>query len=454
MPPYTSEMTESPQLTAEEFMRQEVLARNSTAAVGFFVGALLCFQTELFFPSLTSLEEALCVLLMVVNALRFVVSYRWRRDRTRLNSLWWPLCSLIWVNSVVWGILFGLANWLTWYPSYGFALSMLIITAYAMASTFTLSLYAYLINPFVVALIGPQVAIGLWRHFAFSEPLGIPVTIYAVLLMFFVISVARDYRQRFKEKVTADIQLQKSQVDLIETQKKLLMQQAAIEQSNRLASVGEMAAGFAHEVNNPLAIISVSLSLLKTFAGESPEANAHIERCNRAVDRITKIVKGLRNLSRPDLSESKTAQNVQGLVEEVLSFCQAKLSSAGIHLRTQLQADLLVPCRPVQISQILLNLINNACDAMEELPPHVTRSIELRTYAKDRMVYITVSNAGPALTADVREKIFMPFFTTKEVGKGTGLGLPLSRSMAQSHGGDLYLDASASTPTFVLRLPA
>ncbi len=116
--------------------------------------------------------------------------------------------------------------------------------------------------------------------------------------------------------------------------------------------------------------------------------------------------------------------------------------------------DLQIDCRPVQISQIVINLFNNAYDAMEEanLDP---RFIRLTCHVEQDHVFLTVSNPGRQIEARIQEKLFQPFFTTKEVGKGTGLGLSISKSMAKQHNGDLNYkwDSQRNENQFVLQIP-
>jgi two-component system sensor histidine kinase DctS len=107
-------------------------------------------------------------------------------------------------------------------------------------------------------------------------------------------------------------------------------------------------------------------------------------------------------------------------------------------------------CRAVQISQVLLNLINNACDAISSLNE---KWILINAIERNNLIEISVTNSGPKIPAHIREKLMQPFFTTKEVGMGTGLGLSLSKTIAEAHGGRLYLDLGAENTRFVLELP-
>lgn len=229
-------------------------------------------------------------------------------------------------------------------------------------------------------------------------------------------------------------------------------QKAAMAQTAKLSAIGEMAGGIAHEINNPLAIIQAKAGLL-CMLGEQEKLNteaviSNARAVSEVVTRISKIVRGLKTLSR-DASRDNLAQtSIDQIVDDTLSFCREHLKDKDIELRIEMrQPELNALCRPAQVSEVLLNLLNNAADAIEKSP---TKWILVTAQQSGDRTEIRVVDSGPGVPASLREKIFTPFVTTKEPGKGTGLGLSVSRAIVEAQGGLLYFDHEAPQTTFVM----
>lgn len=238
-------------------------------------------------------------------------------------------------------------------------------------------------------------------------------------------------------------------------ERQLKEQEKKIITSSRLASLGEMAAGIAHEINNPLTIINGHLSVLRRLLStrglaSDMEVQKRLEVAESTTNRIAKIVKGLRSYARESDQGDKERVVVEAIVEDTLAFCADKFKSEGIDLVSRLEPHLEVFVRPYQISQVLLNLLNNAADAVAGCPE---RRVVIETAARNNGVEISVTDTGAGVPPFLKEKIMEPFFTTKEVGKGVGLGLSISQGIIQAHDGKFYLDESSPKTRFVIWLP-
>lgn len=232
------------------------------------------------------------------------------------------------------------------------------------------------------------------------------------------------------------------------------LNEAKLIHSSKMASLGEMSAGVSHEINNPLAIIHGSgfraLRYLKQEPPDLFEVEADLQRVIGNCDRIARIVRGLRAFSRNVEDEPLSPTPINSIIGDVLDLAGEKLKNHGVGLNIDLQYDGNVNCRSVQLGQVLMNLINNAYDAVLKSPK---AEIHVISQKLDNAVQIVVEDNGCGIPAPIRDRILEPFFTTKEVGKGTGLGLSISKGIVEAHHGRLWLDAESERTRFVIELP-
>lgn len=222
----------------------------------------------------------------------------------------------------------------------------------------------------------------------------------------------------------------------------------------KMSTLGEMAGGIAHEINNPVTIIYGKAKQIQKFK-DRPDYLDFVQKSATAIEatalRIAKIVKGLRTFARDGDRDPFEATPIGTLVEEAVALCEMRLKGQGVVLEVDTGAsELHVECRPTQVSQVLLNLIGNAHDAIASLSDRWIR-VTARDLGHD--VELAVEDSGVGIPEAVAARIFNPFFTTKEVGNGTGLGLSISRGIAETHGGYLGLDRQNAHTRFVMVLP-
>lgn len=226
-------------------------------------------------------------------------------------------------------------------------------------------------------------------------------------------------------------------------------------ESSKMATLGEMAGGIAHEINNPLTIIKLAASQIDAqVKGQSFDRNMLIDHSAillKTIDRIAKIVQGLRMFSRDGSRDPFQRICVGKLVDEALSFCGERLKAHGVEVRQRrIGEHLELDCRETQISQVLLNLLNNAADAVSNLPD---KWVEIEARENGDWIELVVTDSGLGIPEDIRHKLFQPFFSTKEIGKGTGIGLSISLGIVKTHNGDILIDAVSPNTSFVVRLP-
>ncbi|MDX9730599.1 MAG: ATP-binding protein [Bdellovibrionales bacterium] len=235
---------------------------------------------------------------------------------------------------------------------------------------------------------------------------------------------------------------------------------AELNSTSKFTALGEMAVSIAHEINNPLTVIMGKAAMLNKAAADDkvsldrPSLQQSSTDIMDMVNRITKTIHSLRVYSRSGDSDPIGAENIQAIIDSTLQICLERLRLASIQVQVTITPhDAIVLARPVQISQILMNLINNAHDAIiasTKADDTSARWIHITATESDRIVEIIVENGGPKIPDHIIEKLFDPFFTTKPPGVGTGIGLTISRRLAQANHADLTLDRSAAHTRFVL----
>jgi signal transduction histidine kinase len=243
--------------------------------------------------------------------------------------------------------------------------------------------------------------------------------------------------------------------ELIEARRLIREQEAKAIYASKLASLGEMAAGVAHEVNNPLTIIQGASSIIGKLVEKDPVDRETLKvLSSKLVDttnRISKTVRSLKALSRNGESDPMEAVYISKVLEVCLDLSQQHMINNKIELRYPPSIpDLKVNGREVQLSQVLINLLNNAVDAVKK---QETKWIEVRVDKIESWAQVLVIDSGPGIPNEIREKIMEPFFTTKDVNEGTGLGLSISKAIMTEHKGEISFLSDMPHTTFRLRIP-
>ncbi len=229
--------------------------------------------------------------------------------------------------------------------------------------------------------------------------------------------------------------------------------QREVIQQEKMAAIGMLAGGVAHEINNPLGGILAFTQLMKRDVADNRALMNDLEEVEKAAIRCKQIVSDLLDFSRITQEHDRTLVDVNILLEKVFPFLQREMRSYNVELEFRGQPALpKVTAQPDRLQQVFINLMTNACHAMTK---GGTLTVETKSIDKGRSVSIKVRDTGQGIPEEMRDKIFDPFFTTKEPGKGTGLGLSISYRIVKEHGGDIICESSESGGTeFTVFLPA
>jgi signal transduction histidine kinase len=237
--------------------------------------------------------------------------------------------------------------------------------------------------------------------------------------------------------------------------------QSSLIQSGKLAALGELTSGLAHELNNPLTIIAGYLELIhgsiqdrNTTPVDFPELELHLQKVERNVERMNVIIRHFIEFARGSKPIKKPTE-LNDVIEKSFILMNEQLRLKKIHIEKDLCNDAVAQIDGSGMEQVFINLLSNARDAIIEAHGEAggTINVRLKILSKSE-VEIEISDNGTGISDEIRSKIFNPFFTTKQVGNGTGLGLSISHRIVQDHGGTIDCISEPGKGTaFRIRLP-
>jgi PAS domain S-box-containing protein len=230
--------------------------------------------------------------------------------------------------------------------------------------------------------------------------------------------------------------------------------QEKVRRTEKLAAVGVLAAGVAHEIGNPLMALSMAAQSLERRSCDD-YTQKKLALIREHIDRISRIVHQMSDLARPQ-SGPRASRDLNQVARRAVDMVRHDKRSKDCEIRYELVESLpAVEMVEDELTQVCINLALNAFDAMAANPPDRARRLTIRSGASGDFVRLAFHDTGPGVPRDIRAKLFQPFFTTKEAGRGSGLGLSVSYRILEEHGGTLRLDEDATHGAhFVLELPA
>lgn len=215
--------------------------------------------------------------------------------------------------------------------------------------------------------------------------------------------------------------------------------------NSKMSSLGEMSAGIAHEINNPLTIISASLDLLKRDASKTENIPVRIEIIKKATARIEKIVNGLKKFSRSSIGNEFKICSLRSIIQESIVLLDSVLKRIGATLEIEIDSEFNIYCDEIEIEQVIINLVNNSVDAIKNLDK---RWVKITVKELNQKIVFCVIDSGSGIPYNIQQKLFDPFFTTKPVGEGTGLGLSIIKGILDQHKATIRVDNNSANTCF------
>lgn len=230
---------------------------------------------------------------------------------------------------------------------------------------------------------------------------------------------------------------------------------ASLEKESKLSTMGQMASSIAHEINNPLSVIRMNAEILLEYCNEAQQSEKILEKCRKIIstaDRISGIIRALKSISASASKPSFQWTKLSSVIDDVADLCSSRFKLANIPLDIDLSEirDMDFYIDSAQISQAVINLLNNSFDAIQELPE---KWVRLHGHVDAETLCLMVTDSGNGIPEEILKDILNPFYSTKENHQGLGIGLNLVQSYAAFHDGRLNYELVDGHTTFGLELP-
>lgn len=335
-------------------------------------------------------------------------------------------------------------------------ITFITLITYSAGSTVTLSHKKPILITFNILMILPQIFYAIVEYYRSGESAVFWLFAYIAVSLFYTTRQAAVVQEELRKRFLAEFELKKS-LQAIAASKKTLEEEESIKtfHASRLSSLGEMAGGVAHEINNPLTIIqgmTKSLLIHDEFNIDE-KTKSKLSKINSATERIAKIVKGMKTIASKNDHVEHEAVRTSKVLELSLSLFEERFKNENITFVLDNPNDPQILCNSLQISQVIMNILSNAMDVLSKEKSDPYLKIKVSENIQRKAVDIRIINSGPLIPADISDKIFEPFFSTKSMEKGTGLGLSISQTLANGNGGSLSYEVYEGKVCFRLHLP-
>jgi len=290
---------------------------------------------------------------------------------------------------------------------------------------------------------------GLWLNKPYIWAGAVSFSLTILMTIYMTTSIAQSLRKRERELFETKNQLEKKSQELEQVNKEIIRQQQLLIQSEKLASLGKLSAGVAHELNSPLTGILSFAHFIKDTAQDNPQIQCDIEVVIRETERCKKIIKSLLDFARQSQPEKKK-EDLLAILSKTISLIENHKDFKNIKIIKDFPESLpLIMLDRDQIQQVFMNLLVNAQEAM---PKGGSIYITVNLTQDKKYIQVLFSDTGIGISEENLNRIFDPFFTTKE--KGTGLGLSIVLGIVENHGGELEVKSRIGEgTTFIIKLP-
>ena len=432
----------------QALLLNEIASKSIPASLSFALFALFVFFYRYNLVHLRPYLQASCVGVIFASSLRIYISRHFDKND---HETYWKLVRIsVWLNTLCWTVIFGCAGWELESTGYHYVAAMILMTGYASASIVTLAYDKWLFFPFNVFIIGVPGIIATYHGIVFRNNAYFAITTSFIFLFIYQCRQYREYRHVLEQRF-------RTQVDLEDSNETLIHQTVQLVQASKASALGEMAGGLSHEVNNSLMVILGTIQQLerkmKSQEKPDPDSEKKFGRITESIQKIKTVIDGLKYFSMEREHVPMEKVHLTEIIERTLNYCQEMLKAHRIHLTVGNVPDVSLKCHQMELTQVMFSIFKNADEVVTKLDAESDRWIKLKFRELPGRIHISIVNGGPLIDPKIREKIFQPFFTTKDVGEGMGLSLSIAKGIMKEHGGDLTIDADENSTCFILDLP-
>ncbi len=445
----------------DEQVKTDYVMKSKNSALAFMVVAILFYflnKPGLAYKVHISIST---VAVFLFSALRLINVNRYSAKKISLDMAVQNNSITASLNALAWCAI-GFFSVLSYYENVNIQIitTFIILIALSASSVVTLShrRNVFLFLSLVVLL--PHVGYTILDYMRTKDTSTLWLLIYTAIHIIYNTRQAKVIQNDMRKNFSNEFDLKKSLEEVVLSKKSLEEESIKTFHASRLSSLGEMAGGVAHEINNPLTIIQATAKIVLTREVDniSEESKSKLEKVIKATERIAKIVRSMKIIaSKNDLVEHEVIQ-VSKVLELSLDLFEERLRNEKIDFKMKNSIDHTIKCNSLQVSQIIINLLSNAIDAIikdksEHPQNEYDLTVDVSENASERSVEIRVINSGALIPDEIAAKIFEPFYSTKDIGKGTGLGLSISQTLAQANNGLLIYEVHEGKVCFRLHLP-
>ncbi len=438
----------------QHILWEEVASKALKSSIGFILIAIICFFFYAQLEKSGPFIQALTLIIIAFNILRMKIAKDILGGQST-PKLKQTLKLVIYANSLCWGIIFFVASFESKSEGLVFMVTMTILMFFIAASLATLAYIKSIFFFHQVVILLPTISLFLYQDYA---GINTKTSIFVVLYILVILYQSRQYttyRSEIEQRLLNQLRLTSSNEELRRSQNLLINQTQKLIETSKQSALGEMAGGLAHEINNSTMVILGSAQQierdLRIVNALTPKNEKRIQNIVDAVERMKTVIDGLKFFSGEMESVDRTPTSLKSILERTLHYSQEMLRAHEVKLLMDKIPDVEVDSHPFQITHILFNLIKNADDALSAVEKK-DRWIKIETVIYNNRLSIHVINSGPKIPKDIQLKLFQPFFTTKEVNRGSGLSLSSSKGIAIDHGGELFFNDAFSHTCFTLEL--
>ncbi|MBC7712145.1 MAG: GHKL domain-containing protein [Rhizobacter sp.] len=447
-------MDQEKQQYIEEQVNIDYVLKSKNSALAFLMVAVLFIFLHKVVSEYKIYITIFSIAVIALSVLRLFNVKRYNENNLTLREAVRNVSITALINGILWTII-GIESILSFDQiNIQILTTFIILIAFSAASIVTLSHKKSVFIALNFIVLTPQFFYSVLQYIKTNESASLWLMGYTAINIMYNLRQGAVIQNELKKNFSNEYELKKSLEEVALSKKNLEEESIKTFHASRLSSLGEMAGGVAHEINNPLTIIQGMAKSILVHETLTIDENTKkkLAKINSASDRIAKIVKGMKIISSKNDQIEHEVTKISKVIELSLGLFEERFKNEDIKFTLENVTDPFVMCNPLQVSQIIINLMSNAIDAILKEDSEHLLIIKVNENFLDHSVDIRVINSGQLISEELSTKIFEPFFSTKSLGKGTGLGLSISQTLTHSNNGFLSYEEYEGKVCFKLHL--